>query len=203
MLYAEYVKVKNNEENVEEIGFRKASIGGKILIGKKMLEKHPNVRRTCEWLGISLMAFVVFFPRLLQLGYQWTQAFHSMCLNFGRILFAFNIFLTTLPSILGVKNTVIRTFLASNFFNFMARISFGVYVCHGLVILYIANTKRYDTYFWISDLYVNSLAIIVLSCVFGTLLTLFAELPVNYLTNGLLGALGGKQQSGVCSSGKQ
>ena len=70
-----------------------------------------------------------------------------MCLNFGRSLFPFAILMTILPTLLGVKNTFIRTLLNKDTFNFLARISYGVYLVHGLVILYLANTKRYDTYF--------------------------------------------------------
>ena len=97
-----------------------------------------------------------------------------MCLNFGRSLFPFAILMTVLPSLLGVKNTFIRTLLDKTTFNFLARISYAVYLVHGLVILYVSNTKRYDTYFWISDLYVTSLAVILISCVAGLILTIFA-----------------------------
>jgi len=149
LLYAEYSEVKNSKEIEEEISFRQASIGEKILIFRRLLESHKHGRRFFEWFGLSILAFVVFFPRLLQVGYQWPQAFHSMCLNFGRSLFPFAILMTVLPSLLGVKNTFIRTLLDKPIFNFMARISYGVYLVHGLVILYVANIKRYDTYFWI------------------------------------------------------
>lgn len=132
------------------------------------------------------MSFVTFFPRMLQEGYVWSQAFHSMCLNFGRILYPFAIFLVILPSMLGVQGSFFRTLLSSSFFTFFARISYGVYLVHGLIILYISGTKRYDTYFTILDLYVNSLAIIVLSMFFGFIVTLFLELPSSYLMKKVL-----------------
>lgn len=201
LLYADFAAVRDGKNQREETSFRKASLGGKIMIVKKLLESHRNGRRFFEWFGLAILAFVVFFPRLLQVGYKWTQAFHSMCLNFGRSLFPFAILMVTLPCLLGVKGSLIRTLLDKPIFNFIARISYGIYLVHGLVILYIANMKRYDTYFWISDLYVNSLAVIVLSCVFGLLLTLFAEMPINYVTNSWLVAWGGKKQSGIAISG--
>jgi peptidoglycan/LPS O-acetylase OafA/YrhL len=181
----------------------KASTGGKIMIVRRLLEGHRNVRRCIEWLGMACMSFVVFFPRMLQVGYEWPQFFHSMCLNFGRSFFPFAILLVVLPSILGIRHTFIRTLLDTPIFNFLARISYGVYLVHGLVILYIANTKRYDTYFWITDLYVNSLTVILISCLFGLVLTLFAELPLAYATNKLLRALGGQEQSGVVVGGRK
>ena len=92
-----------------------------------------------------------------------------MCLAFGRILFPFAIFMIALPSILGVRKSFFQTLLEGSFFNFISRISYSTYLIHGLVILYIANIKGYDSYYWISDLFVISMATIALSFFFGTL----------------------------------
>ena len=140
-----------------------------------------------------MLSFVVFFPRMLQVGYEWPQAFHSMCLNFGHILFPFAVWMVILPSILGVKHSFIQTLLDVPLFNFISRISYGVYVVHGLVILYIANVKWYDTYYWLSDLYVISLAVILLSCFFGGLLSVFVEYPCLYFSKKLMEGLKGEE----------
>ena len=122
---------------------------------------------------MSVIAMVLFLPRMLQVGYEWPQFFHSMCLNFGHILFPFAVFMILLPTVLGLKTSFMRTLFDLPFFNFVSRISYSAYLIHGLVILYIANVKWYDTYYWISDLIVNSLAAIVLCLFFGTLLSVF------------------------------
>ena len=114
---------------------------------------------------------------MLQVGYDWPQAFHSLCLNFGRSLFPFAIFLVVMPSMLGVKPSFIRTLLDTSFFNYLSRISYSVYLVHGLVILQVNNVKKYDTYFSILDLYITSLAVILLSCFFGTILTFLLDIP--------------------------
>ncbi len=145
------------------------------------------MRRCIEWFGILIMAFVTFFPRMLQVGYEWPQAFHSMCLNFGRSLFPFAILLVVLPSMLGVQGSFFRLILDTPVFNFLSRISYGTYLVHGLAILYFSGTKKYDTYFGITDLYVNSLAVIVVSYFLGLVTTLLVELPCQYIVNSLMG----------------
>lgn len=72
-------------------------------------------------------------------------------------------------------------------FNFLSRISYGTYLVHGLPILYFSGTKKYDTYFGITDLYVNSLAVIVVSYFLGLVTTLLVELPCQYIVNSLMG----------------
>lgn len=140
-----------------------------------------------EWFGIFILSFVTFFPRMLQVGYLWPQWFHSMCLNFGRSLYPFGIFLAILPSLLGVEGSFFRLVLDTPFFSFLSRISYGTYLVHGLAILYFSGTKKYDTYFGITDLYVNSLAVIVVSYFFGLLTTLLVELPSRYLVTKAIG----------------
>lgn len=110
-----------------------------------------------------------------------------MCLNFGRSLYPFAICLVILPTMLGVKGSFFRTVLDTPFFNFMSRISYCTYLFHGLVILYISGTKRYDTYFSITDLYINSLAVIVLSYFFGLVTTLLVEMPFHYIIQRIIG----------------
>jgi peptidoglycan/LPS O-acetylase OafA/YrhL len=141
------------------------------------------------------LAFMTFFPRMLQLDYVWPQWFHSFCLNFGRSLFPLATLFVVLPSILGIKGSFISTLLDQPLFNILSRFSYGAILFHGLIILYIANVKQIDTYFWISDLYVTSLAVIVLSCFFGVLMTLFVEMPCNYLSNRMLISLKSEQNA--------
>ena len=87
-----------------------------------------------------------------------------------------------LPTMLGVKHSWVSTVLDTSFFNFISRISYSAYLVHGLVILYIANVRWYDTYYWISDLFTNSMAAVVLCIFFGTLLSLLVEYPCLYFT---------------------
>ena len=65
-----------------------------------------------------------------------------------------------------------------------------MYLVHGLVILYTANVKHYDTYFNITDLYVNSLAVIVITVVFGFGLNVMVELPCKYVIRRIVGGDG-------------
>lgn len=88
---------------------------------------------------------------------------------------------------LGVKGSFFRIVLDTPFFFFLSRISYCTYLFHGLIILYISGTKRYDTYFSITDLYINSLAVIVLSYTFGLITTILVEMPFHYVVNRISG----------------
>ena len=193
VVYAAFKSVKDKEAEME-LGFRKASLGGKVLILKHLVESYKGWRRFWEWFWMAVLAMVVFLPRMLQVGYEWPQFFHSMCLNFGHILFPFAVFMVVLPIVLGIKHSFIQTLLDVPFFNFVSRISYSAYLVHGLVILYIANIKWYDTYYWISDLYVNSLAAILLCLFFGGLLSLLVEYPCLYYSSRWMMSLKGRSK---------
>jgi peptidoglycan/LPS O-acetylase OafA/YrhL len=121
---------------------------------------------------MCILSFVTFFPRMLQLGYDWPQWFHSMCINFGRILYPFSITLILLPTILGIKNSFFTTILDTKFFNFVSRISYGIFLIHGMVIFHINWSNKQDTYLSINNTYVNTLSAIAQSCLLGFITTI-------------------------------
>lgn len=127
---------------------------------------------------MAILSFVTFFPRVLQLGQTWPQWFHSMCINFGRILYPFAITLILTPTILGIRHSFFRTLLDTAFFNFLSRISYGVFLVHGMVIFRINWNKKEDLYLSVISTYVTTLAAILLSCIFGLLLTVTVEAPL-------------------------
>jgi len=95
-----------------------------------------------------------------------------MCINFGRILYPFAITLVLTPTILGIKSSFFRTLLDTKFFNVLSRISYGVFLVHGMVIFHINWNKKEDVYLSINNTYITTLAAIVLSCILGFLLTI-------------------------------
>jgi peptidoglycan/LPS O-acetylase OafA/YrhL len=100
------------------------------------------------------MLFVVFIPRGLQQGNKWPQAWHSIYLVFSRFVFAIGIILVILPTLLGIKNSFFRTILDTRLFNFLAKISFCVYLVHYIVLSQIISYKTYDIYYFIEDILV-------------------------------------------------
>jgi len=101
-----------------------------------------------------------------------------MCINFGRILYPFAITFVLTPTILGIKSSFFRTILDAKFFNILSRISYGVFLVHGMVIFRINWSRREDLYLSINNTYVTVLAAIVLSCILGFLLTIAVEKPL-------------------------
>ena len=90
---------------------------------------------------------------------------------------------------LGVKGSFFQTLLDINWMNRLSKISYGIFLVHGMVIIFIINTKTYDTYLSIIDVYVQTLATIVISLTISFLLTLFIELPCRNLTKIILFSL--------------
>lgn len=117
----------------------------------------------------------------MQLGGEWPQWFHSFCINFGRIVYPFAITLVVGPTLLGVEGSLFRTLLDTKFFNFLSRISYGVFLVHGMAIFYINWGNKTDTYLSITNTYVISLSAIILSIFFGFLLTVTIEIPFRRL----------------------
>jgi hypothetical protein len=75
------------------------------------------------------------------------------------------------PCILGIKGSFFRTILDTKFFNVMSRISYGVFLVHGMVIFHINWSKKEDVYLSINNTYVTTISAILLSCILGFLLT--------------------------------
>lgn len=88
-----------------------------------------------------------------------------------------------------MRGSFFRTILDIKFLSLFSSISYGVYLVHGLLILYISGTKTYDTYLSVSDEYVQVLSVLVLSVFFGGCLTFLVELPCRYLSKGLVDGL--------------
>ena len=117
------------------------------------------------------MAFVVFIPRTLQVGYKWDQIWHSLYFCFGKLIFLFGLTMMILSTLLGVKGSFFLTVLNTKVFSFIAKISFCVYLVHYIVITQFLAVFYVDMYYYIVDRYVNLLGLITVSCGFGFLLT--------------------------------
>ena len=86
-----------------------------------------------------------------------------------------------MSTLLGIKSSFFRTVLDTKFFNFMAKISFCVYLVHYIVITQVLGNNKIDLYYNIEDRYVNLLGILCISCFFGFLLTILVEVPFSLL----------------------
>jgi peptidoglycan/LPS O-acetylase OafA/YrhL len=62
--------------------------------------------------------------------------------------------------------------LDTKFFNFVSRISYGIFLIHGMVIFHINWSNKQDTYLSINNTYVNTLSAIAQSCLLGFITTI-------------------------------
>jgi peptidoglycan/LPS O-acetylase OafA/YrhL len=139
-----------------------------------------------EWSGILLMAFIVFIPRFLQIGYNWPQIIHSLYYAFSKPIFLSGLLLVVTPTLLGYRKSFFNTILTAKLFHFISRISFCTYLVHLLVITQFIYTIVIDTYYNTLDVFVTYLGLLALSLFFGLLTTLIIELPFSVLQKNLI-----------------
>ena len=187
LLYCEYNASKKDEEK------RKGIVLGCHRL-KGFLERRRVVRVGMEWLGIGLMAFVVFIPRVLQIGYEWDQIWHSLYFCFAKVVFIIGLTLVLLSTLLGVKGSFFMTILDTKLFSFIAKISFCTYLVHLIFITQYLAVFYTDLYYNIQDRYVILLGFICASCFFGFLLTIVVEVPFSYLQKEVMNKFKGKKK---------
>jgi len=127
--------------------------------------------------GIILMLYLIFYPRRLQEGAVWSDAFAMTWNIFGRLLWAVGLFFVTAPCLVGNLKHV-RTFLRWRIFNAMAKASYGGYLLH-LIVLQIVVYGN-DQYYSLSEEGQTRLAFFVfmVSSVGGLILQLLIEKPI-------------------------
>lgn len=132
------------------------------------------------------MAFVVFIPRTLQVGYEWPQIIHSFYLCFSKPIFIIGMVSVLLPSLLGIKDSFFRTILCASVFNIIAKISFCTYLLHLAFLYQFINSRTEDIYYSINDVFVLYLGSLAVSCLLGFIMTIIVEVPCSYYQKELM-----------------
>ncbi len=127
------------------------------------------------------MLFLTFIPRPLQTGSKWPQWIHSLYWSLSKPLFVIAVFMTTLPSMLGLRHSFFDLLLNTKLFMFISRISFCTYLAHLMVVYQCIYTQNHDYYYYIQDVFVRYFGVLVICLFFGFLLTLFVEVPFSNL----------------------
>jgi hypothetical protein len=137
-----------------------------------MLTKNKYLLYLFQLVGLTVILFVIFIPRTLQVGNKWPQIYHSLYLSLGKVLFVLGMYLAILPSLLGVKNFTFFI-IDTNLFNWLSKVSFWTYLIHYMVVLQVTYRQKLDFYYTLSDilpLYIPIAFISVLLGFFGTML---------------------------------
>jgi hypothetical protein len=87
-----------------------------------------------QLIGLSIILFIVFIPRTLQVGHKWPQVVHSFYLTFTKLFFVIGVSMLVTPALLGIKNDLVYFLMDTKLFNFTAKISFWTYLIHYMVI---------------------------------------------------------------------
>ena len=107
-----------------------------------------------EFLGFAIMLFLVFIPRTLQVGAEWSQELHSLYQATAKVFFVGALSLMLMPSLYGSKQSIVRFIMDTNFFNFIAKISFCTYLIHLTVLNIWLQSRTYDRYYTIVPMFV-------------------------------------------------
>jgi len=145
-----------------------------------ILHKKENLSYATSLIGFALVNFVLWFPRVIQTGTQWSDGFNYFWQVIDRPLLAGGLFLGVTPCILGYIKPLKR-FLSSHFFVVISRISYCGYLVQLMIILITLKSQTAFLGFSYASKRNLVIAFIVLSVVLGALLHLFVEKPIGNL----------------------
>jgi len=141
--------------------------------------------------GVTLLGVIIFYPRVLQTGTEWTNGFALTWSTFARPLFGLALFMITAPCLVGNMPNLTRM-LSNYFFLIIARISYAGYLVH-LIVLQIVIYGQ-TQFYGLNQSFQAGLAIsfFLAACFAAIVLHLFIEKPATNLEGIFLG--GGKKK---------
>lgn len=110
-------------------------------------------------------------------GLKWPIFVHSLYWAFTKPLFIVGMFLTILPSILGISHSLLNLVLTAKIVAYVSKISFCSYLIHLVVIYQFLFTRTYDVYYNLNDNFVVFGGMLILTLCLGLAFTMFVELP--------------------------
>lgn len=111
-------------------------------------------------------------------GSIWPQAVHSLYNALSKPLFILGVFLTVLPSVVGIHHSFFNLVLNAKILVIIARISFCTYLIHIFILTQFIYSRTYDTYYGMLDIFVQYQGMVVLCLFFGFLMTVIVEVPL-------------------------
>ncbi len=103
---------------------------------------------------------------------------HSFYNSLSKPFFILGVFLTALPSILGIHHSFFNLTLNAKIFVLIARISFCTYLVHIFILFQYIYSRTYDTYYGLIDIFIYYSGLLVLCLLCGFLATVMVEVPL-------------------------
>ena len=115
---------------------------------------------------------MLLIPNTGQGSKIWPQFVHSLYLTYSKFIFSFGLSLIILPYLILPQShqIFIRFILDTKIFNFIAKISFWVYLIHVNILLYFYGSRTYDFYYNYLSVYVLFVSFAVISIIIGTIM---------------------------------
>eukprot|EP00919_Chromeraceae_sp_WS-2016_P021005 GHVR01049793.1.p1 GENE.GHVR01049793.1~~GHVR01049793.1.p1 ORF type:complete len:114 (-),score=1.00 GHVR01049793.1:1495-1836(-) len=103
--------------------------------------------------------------------------------------------LTILPSLIGVKNSMVMFTMDTSLFNFIGKISFCTYLVHLIVMTQYIESRTYDVYYSLVSETILFFSFTVLSLFFGFIMTIIIEIPCSKIQKALVSKILQKSES--------
>jgi len=145
---------------------------------KRIVVKWKMLRIAMYVLGSTGMFFIVYSMYWINLNpYGVGQAVDVLYLAFSRPVFVISLFVVIFPALVG-KGRILNLVLGHPVFNPFARTTYGAYLIHEILMLFIVLNYKTGYYMIYSDLLFLFVCFFIVSYIFAIILSLGVEAPV-------------------------
>ncbi len=137
-------------------------------------------------LGIAITYTCVAFQYVFDHYYANLKTWHNVAfIIISRPLFVIGVLMAIYPAMLG-KELIVGKILGAPFWNALAKLTYGAYLFHVIIILAEKSGEYHSSYFTIMRVIFSGIHVWMLSYVLSIVLTLFVEMPVTRIDKVLL-----------------
>ena len=139
------------------------------------------LKYTLIFIGIGITYTCVSLQYVFDHYWQDIQTWHNVLyIIVSRPMFVIGLLLVVYPAMLG-KEKILFTILGAPFWNALAKLTYGAYMFHVIILIAEKSGEYHSTYYTIMRVVFFSIHIWVLSYLLSLLLSLFIEIPIGQL----------------------
>lgn len=177
-----YLESRANPKYVENQDSSKDSIIRKI---NRKIENSSYLHYIIIFISLILINFACFMTTVVN-NYDVNLRFQEVMLSMNKILFVLGTGMIVHLTFLG-KFKIIYNILSFDFFNVMAKLTFGIYIVHMYIYYWIMSNGIVTLYF--SGFYncILAIGVFTIATVFSVIMSLLFESPIVSLLKGIIG----------------
>ncbi|KAM3134927.1 hypothetical protein pb186bvf_012927 [Paramecium bursaria] len=179
IMYREYKQTKKHPNG---------SYLHKLHAASRNQKKRYFIWAFCYTIGFGIVLSLWLGWRPVQISDKfaaWPMWFQNIWHGICRSVFVIGLSIVVIPSIIGMRDIFIL-FMSQITFRFMAKISFCGYLLHYIFIIVVIGLYYESPEFSEITLYQSFFGVTAITIIFGSLMTLFIEIPLSKLEKRLL-----------------